>query len=133
MGCIFISSLQKRHCFSQDLQNKRYGMVSQKCGSQKVLARSRHLGSICDRSLEVWLSGDFAFRVLNFGTTKSRIYHTVPMEEQTQTQGSKKGKTCLMWKVPLLLHMIVTHSMPPSSLVSLAFLYSDVVFPPSLT
>ena len=83
--------------------------------------------------LEVWFSGDFAFGVLNFETTKSQIYHTVPLEEQTQVQGRKEGNTCLMGKAPLLLHMIFPHPMPPSSLVSLAVLYSDVVFLPSLT
>ena len=37
--------------------------------------------------LEVSFSGDFAFGVLNFETTKSQSYHTVPLEEQTQAQG----------------------------------------------
>ena len=73
--------------------------------------------------------------VLNFETRV--IKPSVLLEERMQAQGRKEGKTCLMGKAPLLLHMIVTHSMPPAppppSVVSLAFLYSDVVFLPNLT
>ena len=82
--------------------------------------------------LEVWFSGDFAFGVLNFETTKSQSYHTVPLAEQTQAQGRQNMSD--VEGTPSFAHDC--HSLyapPPPSIVSLTFLYSDVVFLPSLT
>ena len=132
----FLCSLQKRHCFSQDLQNKRYRMVSQKCGSQKILARSRKLASICVRS------GSLVFRW--FCISKSWILKsTVPQSLKfsllcrqkskcKHKAGKKEGETCDGEGTPSFAHDCLS-LYTPSSLVSLAFLNSDVVFLPSLT
>ena len=86
MGCIFICSLQKRHSFSQDLQNKGYRMVPQKAGSLKILARSRNLGNICDRSGSLILH----LRVLNFETKVSNLAFCTARRANASTRQERR-------------------------------------------